>query len=151
MILTILCFVGYWHGVGWWKASGKHSLSEHAQILDVSLLKEGFCLINLSKSSIFISMIIDTYFKLSKRCLLLKCKNAIKVMWQLAEKTVKLWVLLFFVPIRVKAAQSELGTQILADFEEAFPSQGSKVNMHFVYLSTLLLLMFVSPPPFKTL
>ncbi|KAG9328649.1 hypothetical protein JZ751_011624 [Albula glossodonta] len=26
----------------------------------------------------------------------------------------------------VKAAQSELGTQILADFEEAFPSQGSK-------------------------
>uniref|UniRef100_A0A3B1KDD7 Vacuolar protein sorting-associated protein 53 homolog n=1 Tax=Astyanax mexicanus TaxID=7994 RepID=A0A3B1KDD7_ASTMX len=27
---------------------------------------------------------------------------------------------------RVKAAQSELGTQILADFEEAFPSQGSK-------------------------
>lgn len=29
---------------------------------------------------------------------------------------------------RVKAAQSELGTQILADFEEAFPAQGSKVN-----------------------
>uniref|UniRef100_A0A8C2X4W7 VPS53 subunit of GARP complex n=1 Tax=Cyclopterus lumpus TaxID=8103 RepID=A0A8C2X4W7_CYCLU len=28
---------------------------------------------------------------------------------------------------RVKAAQSELGTQILADFEESFPSQGSKV------------------------
>uniref|UniRef100_A0A4W5QAL8 VPS53 subunit of GARP complex n=1 Tax=Hucho hucho TaxID=62062 RepID=A0A4W5QAL8_9TELE len=28
---------------------------------------------------------------------------------------------------RVKAAQSELGTQILADFEEAFPAQGSKV------------------------
>uniref|UniRef100_A0A7N8WUM7 Vacuolar protein sorting-associated protein 53 homolog n=1 Tax=Mastacembelus armatus TaxID=205130 RepID=A0A7N8WUM7_9TELE len=27
---------------------------------------------------------------------------------------------------RVKAAQNELGTQILADFEEAFPSQGSK-------------------------
>uniref|UniRef100_A0A674EFZ2 Vacuolar protein sorting-associated protein 53 homolog n=1 Tax=Salmo trutta TaxID=8032 RepID=A0A674EFZ2_SALTR len=27
---------------------------------------------------------------------------------------------------RVKAAQSELGTQILADFEEAFPAQGSK-------------------------
>uniref|UniRef100_A0A8C5H8D2 Vacuolar protein sorting-associated protein 53 homolog n=1 Tax=Gouania willdenowi TaxID=441366 RepID=A0A8C5H8D2_GOUWI len=27
---------------------------------------------------------------------------------------------------RVKAAQSELGTQILADFDEAFPSQGSK-------------------------
>nr|XP_020455797.1 vacuolar protein sorting-associated protein 53 homolog [Monopterus albus] len=27
---------------------------------------------------------------------------------------------------RVKAAQSELGTQILADFEEAFPSQGFK-------------------------
>uniref|UniRef100_A0AAQ4RW78 Vps53 N-terminal domain-containing protein n=1 Tax=Gasterosteus aculeatus aculeatus TaxID=481459 RepID=A0AAQ4RW78_GASAC len=27
---------------------------------------------------------------------------------------------------RVKAAQSELGTQILADFEESFPSQGSK-------------------------
>ncbi|XP_066520130.1 vacuolar protein sorting-associated protein 53 homolog isoform X1 [Hoplias malabaricus] len=27
---------------------------------------------------------------------------------------------------RVKAAQSELGTQILADFEETFPSQGSK-------------------------
>lgn len=34
-----------------------------------------------------------------------------------------------FCPVRVKAAQSELGTQILADFEEAFPSQGSKVNM----------------------
>lgn len=30
---------------------------------------------------------------------------------------------------RVKAAQSELGTQILADFEEAFPAQGSKVNL----------------------
>ena len=29
---------------------------------------------------------------------------------------------------RVKVAQSELGTQILADFEEAFPAQGSKVN-----------------------
>uniref|UniRef100_A0A8C9YNF5 VPS53 subunit of GARP complex n=1 Tax=Sander lucioperca TaxID=283035 RepID=A0A8C9YNF5_SANLU len=28
---------------------------------------------------------------------------------------------------RVKAAQSELGTQILADFEESFPAQGSKV------------------------
>uniref|UniRef100_A0A8C2K6Q8 VPS53 subunit of GARP complex n=1 Tax=Cyprinus carpio TaxID=7962 RepID=A0A8C2K6Q8_CYPCA len=28
---------------------------------------------------------------------------------------------------RVKAAQSELGTQILADFEETFPAQGSKV------------------------
>uniref|UniRef100_A0A8C9TUG1 VPS53 subunit of GARP complex n=1 Tax=Scleropages formosus TaxID=113540 RepID=A0A8C9TUG1_SCLFO len=28
---------------------------------------------------------------------------------------------------RVKAAQSELGAQILADFEESFPSQGSKV------------------------
>nr|KAF6289790.1 VPS53 subunit of GARP complex [Pipistrellus kuhlii] len=28
---------------------------------------------------------------------------------------------------RVKAAQTELGQQILADFEEAFPSQGSKV------------------------
>ncbi|KAM7399407.1 hypothetical protein PAMP_018680 [Pampus punctatissimus] len=28
--------------------------------------------------------------------------------------------------LEVKAAQSELGTQILADFEEAFPSQGSK-------------------------
>uniref|UniRef100_A0A8C7VVA1 VPS53 subunit of GARP complex n=1 Tax=Oncorhynchus mykiss TaxID=8022 RepID=A0A8C7VVA1_ONCMY len=28
---------------------------------------------------------------------------------------------------RVKAAQSELGTQIMADFEEAFPAQGSKV------------------------
>uniref|UniRef100_A0A8C7RCJ7 Vacuolar protein sorting-associated protein 53 homolog n=1 Tax=Oncorhynchus mykiss TaxID=8022 RepID=A0A8C7RCJ7_ONCMY len=27
---------------------------------------------------------------------------------------------------RVKAAQSELGTQIMADFEEAFPAQGSK-------------------------
>uniref|UniRef100_A0A8C9YRF4 Vacuolar protein sorting-associated protein 53 homolog n=1 Tax=Sander lucioperca TaxID=283035 RepID=A0A8C9YRF4_SANLU len=27
---------------------------------------------------------------------------------------------------RVKAAQSELGTQILADFEESFPAQGSK-------------------------
>ncbi|XP_060743746.1 vacuolar protein sorting-associated protein 53 homolog [Tachysurus vachellii] len=27
---------------------------------------------------------------------------------------------------RVKAAQSELGTQILADFDEAFPAQGSK-------------------------
>lgn len=28
---------------------------------------------------------------------------------------------------RVKAAQTELGQQILADFEEAFPSQGTKV------------------------
>lgn len=28
---------------------------------------------------------------------------------------------------RVKAAQIELGQQILADFEEAFPSQGTKV------------------------
>ena len=28
---------------------------------------------------------------------------------------------------RVKAAQTELGQQILADFEEAFPSQGAKV------------------------
>jgi hypothetical protein len=27
----------------------------------------------------------------------------------------------------VKAAQTELGQQILADFEEAFPSQGTKV------------------------
>lgn len=33
----------------------------------------------------------------------------------------------FVILSRVKAAQSELGTQILADFEEAFPSQGSKV------------------------
>uniref|UniRef100_A0A8C8HAC6 Vacuolar protein sorting-associated protein 53 homolog n=1 Tax=Oncorhynchus tshawytscha TaxID=74940 RepID=A0A8C8HAC6_ONCTS len=31
---------------------------------------------------------------------------------------------------RVKAAQSELGTQILADFEEAFPAQGSKPKKH---------------------
>lgn len=31
-------------------------------------------------------------------------------------------------PCRVKAVQSELGTQILADFEESFPSQGSKVR-----------------------
>ncbi len=38
-------------------------------------------------------------------------------------------VSLVFVLSRVKAAQSELGTQILADFEEAFPSQGSKVNI----------------------
>ncbi len=40
-------------------------------------------------------------------------------------------VLLFVVLSRVKAAQSELGTQILADLEEAFPSQGSKVIMMF--------------------
>lgn len=32
------------------------------------------------------------------------------------------------VPLRVKAAQNELGQQILADFEEAFPSQGTKVK-----------------------
>lgn len=32
------------------------------------------------------------------------------------------------VPPRVKAAQNELGQQILADFEEAFPSQGTKVK-----------------------
>lgn len=31
--------------------------------------------------------------------------------------------------IRVKAAQNELGQQILADFEEAFPSQGTKVKL----------------------
>ena len=37
---------------------------------------------------------------------------------------------------RVKAAQSELGTQILADFEEAFPSQGSKVNKQMCHLQT---------------
>lgn len=37
----------------------------------------------------------------------------------------------FCVPLRVKAAQNELGQQILADFEEAFPSQGTKVNSHF--------------------
>jgi len=30
--------------------------------------------------------------------------------------------------IRVKAAQNELGQQILADFEEAFPSQGTMVK-----------------------
>jgi hypothetical protein len=36
----------------------------------------------------------------------------------------------------VKAAQSELGTQILADFEEAFPSQGSKVNKLMCHLQT---------------
>lgn len=30
--------------------------------------------------------------------------------------------------VRVKAAQNELGQQILADFEEAFPSQGTKVK-----------------------
>ena len=34
---------------------------------------------------------------------------------------------LFSFPYRVKAAQTELGQQILADFEEAFPSQGTKV------------------------
>lgn len=34
----------------------------------------------------------------------------------------------FSVIIRVKAAQNELGQQILADFEEAFPSQGTKVK-----------------------
>lgn len=33
----------------------------------------------------------------------------------------------FSFPYRVKAAQTELGQQILADFEEAFPSQGTKV------------------------
>lgn len=33
----------------------------------------------------------------------------------------------FSLPHRVKAAQTELGQQILADFEEAFPSQGTKV------------------------
>lgn len=37
------------------------------------------------------------------------------------------WDYVFFL-FRVKAAQSELGTQILADFEEAFPAQGSKVS-----------------------
>lgn len=36
-------------------------------------------------------------------------------------------VCLSFFLCRVKAAQSELGTQILADFDEAFPAQGSKV------------------------
>ncbi|TNN26492.1 Vacuolar protein sorting-associated protein 53 [Liparis tanakae] len=36
---------------------------------------------------------------------------------------------------RVKAAQSELGTQILADFEESFPSQGSKVKTDAVWES----------------
>lgn len=35
----------------------------------------------------------------------------------------------FLILFRVKAAQNELGTQILADFEEAFPSQGSKVTI----------------------
>lgn len=34
---------------------------------------------------------------------------------------------MFYFPYRVKAAQTELGQQILADFEEAFPSQGTKV------------------------
>lgn len=34
---------------------------------------------------------------------------------------------------RVKAAQSELGTQILADFDEAFPPQGSKVLAFFTF------------------
>lgn len=34
---------------------------------------------------------------------------------------------MFSFPSRVKAAQTELGQQILADFEEAFPSQGTKV------------------------
>lgn len=34
---------------------------------------------------------------------------------------------MFSFPCRVKAAQAELGQQILADFEEAFPSQGTKV------------------------
>lgn len=48
---------------------------------------------------------------------------------------------------RVKAAQSELGTQILADFEEAFPSQGSKVNisiqtLHFHVPTFLIYLYF---------
>lgn len=38
------------------------------------------------------------------------------------------WWGFFLRVFRVKAAQSELGTQILADFEEAFPSQGSKVS-----------------------
>ncbi|KAL0597822.1 Vacuolar protein sorting-associated protein 53-like protein [Plecturocebus cupreus] len=33
---------------------------------------------------------------------------------------------MFSLPHRVKAAQTELGQQILADFEEAFPSQGTK-------------------------
>lgn len=37
----------------------------------------------------------------------------------------------FSVLIRVKAAQNELGQQILADFEEAFPSQGTKVKFSF--------------------
>lgn len=47
------------------------------------------------------------------------------------EKTINDVVSLVFVLSRVKAAQSDLGTQILADFEEAFPSQGSKVNMFY--------------------
>lgn len=34
----------------------------------------------------------------------------------------------FLCLFRVKAAQNELGQQILADFEEAFPSQGTKVK-----------------------
>lgn len=34
---------------------------------------------------------------------------------------------MFCFPYRVKAVQTELGQQILADFEEAFPSQGTKV------------------------
>lgn len=38
---------------------------------------------------------------------------------------------MFSFPYRVKAAQTELGQQILADFEEAFPSQGTKVLLHF--------------------
>lgn len=46
-----------------------------------------------------------------------------------------------FCPIRVKAAQSELGTQILADFEEAFPSQGSKVNMLCNHVAHVLLFL----------
>lgn len=41
------------------------------------------------------------------------------------ENYARQWYILF--PYRVKAAQTELGQQILADFEEAFPSQGTKV------------------------
>lgn len=38
---------------------------------------------------------------------------------------------IFYFLCRVKAAQTELGQQILADFEEAFPSQGTKVLFVF--------------------
>uniref|UniRef100_A0A8C6X3G4 Vps53 N-terminal domain-containing protein n=1 Tax=Naja naja TaxID=35670 RepID=A0A8C6X3G4_NAJNA len=39
---------------------------------------------------------------------------------------------------RVKAAQNELGQQILADFEEAFPSQGTKVSTGYAWIKRQL-------------